>query len=74
MEIRSSTHTVLYNKLINHFKNNIKLSFKINILIFIMTKDDIFYSINIKSEKIPDFIINDDKSTIETMIVKELCF
>ncbi len=74
MEIRSSTHTVLYNKLINHFKNNIKLSFKINFLIFIMTKDDIFYSINIKSEKIPDFIINDDKSTIETMIVKELCF
>jgi alpha-tubulin suppressor-like RCC1 family protein len=39
-----------------------------------MTKDDIFYSINIKSEKIPDFIITDDKSTIETMIVKELCF
>lgn len=74
MEIRSSTHTVLYNKLINHFKNNIKLSFKINFLIFIMTKDDIFYSINIKSEKIPDFIITDDKSTIETMIVKELCF
>jgi hypothetical protein len=65
---------VLYNKLSQYFFKNtgIKFSLKIEDKVFILTKNDIFYEINIRNEKLSYFILNDDKQVIESMIVKEL--
>jgi alpha-tubulin suppressor-like RCC1 family protein len=63
----------------NHFENNIKISLLTKTLfgsiykVFIITKSDIFYEINIKDESIPSFILSNDNSILDKFIVKELC-
>jgi hypothetical protein len=44
----------------------------LNILIIVI-KEDVFYHIDFENENIPAFIINDDNSVIESMIIKDLC-
>jgi hypothetical protein len=41
--------------------------------LIIVTKDDLFYCIDIDNENIPSFIINDDNSIIDNMIINDLC-
>jgi hypothetical protein len=73
MANKVNPNQVLFNKLNHYFKDNIKLSIKcFNYLIFV-TKENIFYCIDIKNENIPSFIINDDISVIEGMRIKDLC-
>jgi hypothetical protein len=48
------------------------LSLKFRDKVFILTKSDIFYEINVRNEKLSYFILNDEKQVIESMIVKEL--
>jgi hypothetical protein len=82
MEKKFYTEKVLWNKLNDYFKENVRLSIKTNDMLidnkiennlFIITKKDLFYKIDIKNEKILLFIINNDESIIESMIIKELC-
>jgi alpha-tubulin suppressor-like RCC1 family protein len=68
----SFDNKVLSNKLKEYFKNNIKLCLKTVNKLFIVTKSDLFYDIDIYDENIPSFILNEDKSIIEGMIVEEL--
>jgi hypothetical protein len=42
--------------------------------LIILTKEDKFYCIDISNEKIPSFIINDDNSVIDEMIITDLCY
>jgi hypothetical protein len=42
--------------------------------LIIVTKDDLFYCIVIENENIPSFIINDDNSVIEEMIIQDLSY
>jgi hypothetical protein len=74
METKINANKVLYNKLNNYFKDNIKLSFKMRRNLIIITEEDLFYCINIYNENISSFIINNDNSVIESMIIKDLCF
>jgi hypothetical protein len=72
-----ANNKVLFNKLNEFFKHNITISlicsqFRRSILI-IITKEDEFYWIYIENDNIPSFIINDDNSVIENMIIKDLC-
>jgi hypothetical protein len=63
-----------FSKLNNYFEeNNIKWSLKTKTRVFIVTKNDLFYEINIFDEKMPEFILNNDNSIIDSMIVEELC-
>ncbi len=62
----------LFNKLNEYFNNNIKLSLKTPNKIFIVTKEDIFYEINIYDENFPSFILCDDNSILESMTAKQL--
>jgi hypothetical protein len=66
---------VLFNNLNDYFNNNIKLSVIIRNAkdLIIVTKEDKFYCIDIEYENIPSFIINNDNSVIESMIVEDLC-
>jgi hypothetical protein len=75
METNSSFNTnLLSNKLKNHFDLNIEFILKYSNKVFIITKSDIFYEIDIKDETILSFILNNDKSILESkMIVKQLC-
>jgi hypothetical protein len=74
METKLDTNKVLFNKLNDYFKDKIKISFiDFNVLI-IITKKDLFYCIDIENENIPSFIINDDNSVIDQMIIKDLCY
>jgi hypothetical protein len=68
-----SNFKVLFNKLNHYFKDNIKLSIISSEYLIIVTKEDMFYCIDIRNENIPSFIINDDTSVIEEMMVKDLC-
>jgi hypothetical protein len=76
METKFNTNNVLFNKLNDYFKHNIRMSlineFYVTILI-IITKEDLFYCIHIQNENIASFLINDDNSVIDQMIVKDLC-
>jgi hypothetical protein len=78
METELNSNKVLFNKLNEYFKHNMKMSLinretlVLNILI-IITKEDEFYCIDIDNDNIPSFIINDDNSVIENMIIKDLC-
>jgi tRNA A-37 threonylcarbamoyl transferase component Bud32 len=73
METKLSTNKELFNKLNDYFKHNIRISLiNLNILI-IVTKEDFFYCIDIYNENIPSFIINNDNSVIQSMIIKNLC-
>jgi hypothetical protein len=42
--------------------------------LIIVSKDDLFYCIDINNENIPFFIINNDNAVIESMIIKDLCY
>jgi hypothetical protein len=42
--------------------------------LIIVKRDDLFYCIPIENENIPSFIINDENSVIEEMIIKDLCY
>jgi hypothetical protein len=72
METKLNSNKVLFNKLNDYFKHNIKLSTKLFEYLIIVTKD-LFYCIDIRNENIPSFIINDNNSVIESMIIKDLC-
>jgi tRNA A-37 threonylcarbamoyl transferase component Bud32 len=66
------SNKVLYNKLNQYFNNNIKLSLKTENKLFIITNNDVFYEIKLYDQKIPKFVLADDKEVIESMIVEEL--
>jgi hypothetical protein len=75
METKLNTNKVLFNKLNNYFKHNIRISLiDREFLLFIITKEDLFYCIDIDNEIILSFIINDENSVIESMIIKDLCY
>jgi hypothetical protein len=65
---------MLSNKLTDYFKDNINVSLRINEKIFIVSKKDIFYEINIYDENIALYVKNNDTSIIESMKVDELCY
>jgi hypothetical protein len=73
METKLNSNKVLFNKLNDYFKHNIRISLKFLHILIIITKEDLFYCINIENKNIPSFIINDDNSVIDEMIVKDLC-
>jgi hypothetical protein len=64
---------VLYKKLSEYFSDNIKYSLKTEDKLFIITKSDIFYEIDITNPKLSYFILCNDQKKIESMIVKDLC-
>jgi hypothetical protein len=68
----NSENRMLSIKLRECFKNKIKFSLKTEDKVFIITKDDIFYEIDIFNENLINGSHN-DSSIIEKMIVKELC-
>jgi hypothetical protein len=80
MELNSNK--LLFNKLSDYFKQNIRISliickgvfFGSDKILIVITKEDLFYCIHINNENIPSFIINDDNSVIESMIIKGLCY
>jgi hypothetical protein len=74
METKLNTNKVLFNKLNDYFKHNIRISLKYREILIIITKEDKFYCIDIKNENIPSFIINDVNSVIDSMIIKDLCY
>jgi serine/threonine protein kinase len=74
METKLNSNKVLFNKLNDYFKNNIRISLINRETLIIITKEDLFYCINIKNENIPSFIINDDNSVIDEMVIQDLCY
>jgi hypothetical protein len=69
----------LFEKLDHYFEDNIRLSVKTftdnqnyDRYILIITKDDLFYRIDLKDDNIPNFILNNDEAVIESMRVEEL--
>jgi hypothetical protein len=72
METKLNTNRVLINKLNDYFKDNIRISLIFDIILIIITKEDLFYCIDIMNENIPSFIINDDNSVIKSTIIKDL--
>jgi hypothetical protein len=73
METKLNSNKVLFNKLNDYFKDNIRMSLIDSPILIIVTKEDLFYCIEIDNENIPSFIINDDNSVIEKMVIKDLC-
>jgi hypothetical protein len=71
METKLNTNKVLFNKLNDYFKDNIRISLIFEIILIITTKEDLFFCIDIMNENIPSFIINDDNSVIKSMIIKD---
>jgi alpha-tubulin suppressor-like RCC1 family protein len=63
----------LSHKLKDYFRGNIKVSLINENKIFIITKNDTFYEINIFDKMIASFILSNDNSILDKMIVKELC-
>jgi hypothetical protein len=55
----------------NSFENNIKLSLKTTDKVFIITKKDIFYGLDIYSENIQLFL-SSNNSIIDRMVANEL--
>jgi hypothetical protein len=76
MEIKLNTNKVLFNKLNEYFKDNIRMSvineYYSKKILIIVTKEELFYCIDIDDDNIPSFIINDDNSVIENMIIQDL--
>jgi alpha-tubulin suppressor-like RCC1 family protein len=67
-------NNVLFNKLKDHFReDNIEFSLKTSNRVFIVTKRDLFYEIDIYDDRIPSFVLNNDNSIIDSMLVNELC-
>jgi hypothetical protein len=73
MDNKLNANKVLFNKFNDYFKN-IRISLIFGRILFIITKEDLFYCIDIQNENIPSFIINNDNSVIESMIIKNLCY
>jgi alpha-tubulin suppressor-like RCC1 family protein len=73
MQNSSLENNMLSNKLKHYFNNKIKLWSKSDDKIFIISKSDIFYQIDIYNENISEFIVSNENSIIESMIVKDLC-
>jgi serine/threonine protein kinase len=73
MATKLNTNKVLFNKLNDYFKDNIRISLIYWNRLIIVTKEDLFYCIDINNENIPSFIINNDNSVIQSMIIKNLC-
>jgi translation initiation factor 2 beta subunit (eIF-2beta)/eIF-5 len=73
METKLYTYKLLFNKLNDYFKVKIRISLIFGRILIIITNEDLFYCIDIENENIPSFIINNDNSSIESMIVKDLC-
>jgi hypothetical protein len=61
-------------KLNYYFKGNIRISLIFREFLFLITKEDLFYCIDFENENISSFIINNDNSVIDSMIVYDLCF
>jgi hypothetical protein len=74
METKLNTNKVLFNKLNDYFKHNIRISLIYARILIIVTKEDLFYCIDFENENISSFIINNDNSVIESMIIKDLCY
>jgi alpha-tubulin suppressor-like RCC1 family protein len=74
METKLNLNKVLFNKLNNYFKDNTRISLICDKILIIVTKEDLFYCIDICNENIASFIINDDNSVIQSMIIKDLCY
>ncbi len=47
---------VLFNELNDYFKHNIRMSLVFRKILIIITKEDLFYCININNKNIPSFI------------------
>jgi hypothetical protein len=60
METKLNSNKVLFNKLNDYFKDNIRISLKCYYILIIITKEDLFYCIDIYNENIPSFIVNND--------------
>jgi hypothetical protein len=81
METELITNKVLFNKLNNYFKDNIRTSLinkernsEINgEVLIVITKEDLFYCIEIGDENVSSFILKDDNS-VDLMIIEDLCF
>jgi tRNA A-37 threonylcarbamoyl transferase component Bud32 len=73
METKLNTNKVLFNKLNDYFKDNIRISLINSEILIIITKEDLSYCIDIYNENIPSFIINNDNTVIESMIINDLC-
>jgi hypothetical protein len=80
MDTKLSSNKVLFNKLNEYFKNNVKMSLFYRLksfidkeILIIITKVDLFYCIDIDNKNILSFIIKDDEQVIHNMIVKDLC-
>jgi hypothetical protein len=73
METKLNNNKVLFNKLSDYFKDNVRISLINKENLFIITKGDMFYCIDINNENISSFIKNNDNSVIESMIIKDLC-
>jgi serine/threonine protein kinase len=74
MDNKLNTSKVLFNKLNDYFKDKIRISLIDREILIIITKEDLFYCIDIQNENIPSFIINNGNSVIESMIIKDLCY
>ncbi len=70
MDNKLNTNKVLFNKLNDYFKDNIRISLINDEILIIITKEDLFYCIDIKNENIRSFIINDDNS-VDLMIIED---
>ncbi len=65
---------ILFSKLKGYFSDRISLSLKVDKKLFIVTKKDQFYEIDISDSKIPSFVLKNDHSIIELFIVENLCY
>jgi hypothetical protein len=74
METKLKANKLLFNKLNDYFKDNIRISLIYREILIIITKQDLFYCIDIENENIPSIIINDDNSGIDSMVIKDLCY
>jgi hypothetical protein len=63
---------VLFNKLNEYFNNNISLSLKTPNKIFIITKSDLFYEINVYDANFSSIALSDNDSIFKSMEVKQL--
>jgi hypothetical protein len=65
---------ILFSKLKEYFKDKISLSLKAGKKLFIITKEDKFYEIDVSNSKIALFALKNDNSVIESFLVEKLCF
>jgi hypothetical protein len=72
MKAQLNSNKVLFSKLNDYFKDNIRISLKCESILIIVTNEDLFYCIDIDNDNVPSFIINND-NCVELMIVQDLC-